>query len=173
MEDDLPFSSILTDFLEPLFHHAIYLRHVYDPVYFEKTVTFEVETWRCNHPKVVSYLQTILEAIRHNIDTLQTVRLCFLVDEHITDELEIAVAPTKVDETAAVWLLNWFRETLLNLENSLENLQPATMFEVKLVMIGQMVDVKNEWVFSEGEVVLQEVKSVSSKLLGAKLIVKR
>ncbi len=136
-------------------------------------MAFDVTIWRCNHPKVVSYLQTILEAIRHNIDTLQTVRLCFLVDEHITDELEITVVPTKVDETAAVWLLNWFRETLLILENSLENLPPATMFEVKLVMIGQMVDVKNEWVFSEGEVVLQEVQSVRSKLTGAKLIVKK
>lgn len=145
---------MFAEFLEPLFHHAIYLRGVYDNVYFQETVAYETNVWQCLHPKVVGYIKSAVEACRRNIvaGKLREIHVCFLDnDEKPLDELCLSFAQADedvVDETNALWYFNWFREVLLTLETT-RSQGAAASFHIKLSVLGSMED-ENEWLFAEG-----------------------
>ena len=148
--------EVFAEFLEPLLHHAVRLRGLYDPLLFERATAYEVPVWRCSHPEVASYLSRAVAGCRRAIDDgkLSRVSVCFFDERHCrTDEVCVRLAAPlpKVDERSAPALHSWFRESLLGLDGGLggRGLDPAASFQVELVCAGRMGEAR-DWVLVEG-----------------------
>jgi hypothetical protein len=149
----LSLGEVFAEFLEPLMHHAVRLRGVYDPLLFEQATAFDVPVWRCAHAEVAAYLSRAAAGAKACIDDgkLSRVTLCFFDEERRrTDEVCVRFAALpKVDERSAPLLHSWFREALLGLESRVAGLAPAASFQAELVCAGRLAEPR-EWVLVEG-----------------------
>ncbi len=170
------------EFLEPLFHHAVRLRNVYDAAMFEAAFAFDVPVWRCAHPALAAYIDRAVAACKKSIDEgrLSRVSVCFFDGEgRKCDEVCVRVAGgARVDDKSAPWLHSFFRESLLVLESRVSGLESAASFQVELVCAGRMSD-NREWVLVEGRAtatpeaaVVEPVKSLGPSI-PAEVFVKR
>lgn len=166
-ERGLPVASVLADFLEPLLHHMLRLRGVYDVVYFEEALAFDVVVWRCIHPKVVDHLQAVIDGCKRCVmeRKLKRVQVSFLDEEHrVMDQVcvSFAIAADVVDEKNAVSYYNWFRETLLVLGCRLKRLTPAVSFRVELCLVQKMADNRQWLLFADKDTTSLDVEDNSA-----------
>jgi hypothetical protein len=172
-----PGADVFADFLEPFLHHALRLRNVYDAVQFQEVVAFDVVVWRCNHPKVTEYIRKAVVGCKAAIEQnkLSRVHLSFFDEmNRKTDQVCICFSgsfPAVVDQKNALWLYNWFREALLNLESQLKGLDAtATRFQVEVSMDGIMTENRHEWSIVEGSTcsqipaIVDPVRAVGEKV---------
>src|SRR5688572_24474748 len=88
---DVEFAALYVEFLEPLFHHYLYLsgvlslllfvplfmlfEGVYAERFFEKCTAYGVPVWRAAHPKISSYVSSALATAKILIQEKQIERL--------------------------------------------------------------------------------------------------
>ncbi len=131
------------------------LRKVYDAVCFEETLACIVIVWRCNQPKVVEYIRKAVLGCRGAIvqNKLSWMQLSFFDEANRKmDQLCVCGSfPSVVNAKNALWLYNWFREALLNLESRLRELDPmAVRFQVEVTLDGLLTENRHEWSIVDG-----------------------
>lgn len=64
VEVALPFSGLVTEFLEALIHQILFLRAIYDPQLFERHKLYNIAVRKAIHPGVVAYVSSLTSSMK-------------------------------------------------------------------------------------------------------------
>lgn len=146
---------LFAEFLAPLFHHAVFLKEIYPAKYFQQCTAYEVPLFRCFHPLVRDYIARACDSCPKWIDGGKLERASVVFFDEFGDKtvsLSVRFSQGRVTATTddALYLKNFFRESLLLLERKLAGGPRSSTFQIEIVAAGNLTD-NRDWVLVERE----------------------